>query len=59
MTISTVNIRKAFGRYPALNHVSLDIADGAYILQTGRPLMQGSANDIKGNPDVRKAYLGL
>jgi branched-chain amino acid transport system ATP-binding protein len=37
----------------------LDIADRAYILQTGRVLMQGAANDIKGNPDVRKAYLGL
>jgi branched-chain amino acid transport system ATP-binding protein len=37
----------------------LDIADRAYILQTGRVLMQGSAADIKGNPDVRKAYLGL
>jgi branched-chain amino acid transport system ATP-binding protein len=37
----------------------LDIADRAYILQTGRVLMQGGAADIKGNPDVRKAYLGL
>jgi branched-chain amino acid transport system ATP-binding protein len=37
----------------------LDIADRAYILQTGRVLMQGVAADIKGNPGVRKAYLGL
>jgi branched-chain amino acid transport system ATP-binding protein len=37
----------------------LEIADRAYILQTGRVLMQGSAADIAGNPDVRKAYLGL
>ena len=37
----------------------LDIADRAYILQTGRVLMQGTASEIKGNPDVRKAYLGL
>jgi len=37
----------------------LDIADRAYILRTGRVLMQGRAADIKGNPDVRKAYLGL
>jgi len=37
----------------------LDIADRAYILQTGRVLMQGSAAEIKVNPDVRKAYLGL
>jgi branched-chain amino acid transport system ATP-binding protein len=37
----------------------LDIADRAYILQTGRVLMQGVAAEIKDNPDVRKAYLGL
>ena len=37
----------------------LEIADRAYLLQTGRVLMQGAAADIKGNPDVRKAYLGL
>jgi branched-chain amino acid transport system ATP-binding protein len=37
----------------------LEIADRAYILQTGRVLMQGAASEIKTNPDVRKAYLGL
>jgi len=37
----------------------LEIADRAYILQTGRVLMQGAAGDIMGSPDVRKAYLGL
>src|SRR6202789_47748 len=37
----------------------LDIADRAYILQTGRLQMQGTAAEIKTNPDVRKAYLGL
>ena len=37
----------------------LEIADRAYILQTGRVLMQGPAPEIRVNPDVRKAYLGL
>ena len=37
----------------------LEIADRAYILQTGRVLLQGSAAEISVNPDVRKAYLGL
>src|ERR1700750_1079891 len=37
----------------------LALADRAYILQTGRLLMQGSAAEISVNPDVRKAYLGL
>src|ERR1700751_2094202 len=37
----------------------LEIADRAYILQTGRVLMAGPSAEIKVNPDVRKAYLGL
>jgi branched-chain amino acid transport system ATP-binding protein len=37
----------------------LEIADRAYILQTGRVQMQGPAAEIRTNPDVRKAYLGL
>src|SRR5262249_28111600 len=37
----------------------LEIADRAYILQTGRVLIEGAASEIKTNPDVRKAYLGL
>jgi len=37
----------------------LEIADRAYILQTGRIFMHGNAADIASNPDVRKAYLGL
>jgi len=37
----------------------LEIADRAYILQTGRVLMQGAAAEIRGNPDLLKAYLGL
>jgi branched-chain amino acid transport system ATP-binding protein len=37
----------------------LEIADRAYILQTGRLQMQGTSSEIKSNPDVRKAYLGL
>ena len=37
----------------------LEIADRAYILQTGRVQMQGPAAAIRTNPDVRKAYLGL
>jgi branched-chain amino acid transport system ATP-binding protein len=37
----------------------LEIADRAYVLQTGRVIMSGSAAEISGNADVRKAYLGL
>jgi branched-chain amino acid transport system ATP-binding protein len=38
---------------------SLEIADRAYVLQTGRVTLQGTAKEIAENPDVRKAYLGI
>ena len=38
---------------------TLAIADRAYVLQTGRVIMQGKAADIAGNADVRRAYLGI
>ncbi|WP_024517287.1 ABC transporter ATP-binding protein [Bradyrhizobium sp. Tv2a-2] len=37
----------------------LEIADRAYILQTGRVLIAGPSAEIRVNQDVRKAYLGL
>ena len=38
---------------------ALEIADRAYVLQTGRIVMSGKASDIAGDGAVRKAYLGL
>ena len=38
---------------------SLEISDRAYVLQTGKVVMSGPAADIKSNPDVRRAYLGM
>ena len=37
----------------------LEIADRAYVLQTGSVIISGSAAEIRDNADVRKAYLGL
>ena len=37
----------------------LEISDRAYVLQTGRVTMSGPADEIRANPDVRRAYLGL
>ena len=37
----------------------LEIADRAYVLQTGRVMMQGTAAEIRDNANVRQAYLGL
>jgi branched-chain amino acid transport system ATP-binding protein len=38
---------------------TLEIADRAYVLQTGRVVMSGAAREIAGNADVRRAYLGI
>jgi branched-chain amino acid transport system ATP-binding protein len=37
----------------------LEMADRAYILQTGRVVMEGAAADIARDADVRRVYLGL
>lgn len=37
----------------------LEIADRAYVLQTGRIILNGTAADVLANPAVRAAYLGL
>jgi branched-chain amino acid transport system ATP-binding protein len=38
---------------------SLEVAERAYILENGTFVLQGSATEIRGNPDLRRAYLGL
>lgn len=38
---------------------SLAIADHAVILQTGRVVLEGSSYDVKSNPEIRSAYLGM
>ena len=38
---------------------ALEIADRAYVLQTGQVVMQGPAKEIAANEDVRRAYLGM
>ena len=38
---------------------SLAIADRAYVLQTGRIVLAGTATEVGSNPEIRKAYLGL
>jgi branched-chain amino acid transport system ATP-binding protein len=37
----------------------LEIADRAYVLQTGRIVISGPSAEIRANTDVRAAYLGL
>jgi len=38
--------------------LALDLADYAYLLETGRVALSGSADEIKNDESVRKAYLG-
>ena len=39
-------------------HMALSIANRAYVLETGRIVMEGNAKELLTNDDVRKAYLG-
>ena len=38
---------------------SLEVAARAYILDNGVFVLQGSAADIRNNPDLKRAYLGM
>jgi branched-chain amino acid transport system ATP-binding protein len=37
---------------------ALEIADRAYVVETGRILLSGTGAALRRNPDVQKAYLG-
>jgi branched-chain amino acid transport system ATP-binding protein len=39
-------------------HMALKYANRAYVLETGRIVLSGPAQEIAQNSDVRKAYLG-
>ena len=39
-------------------HMALSIAHRAYVLETGKIVMEGKAESLLGNEQVRKAYLG-
>ncbi len=38
---------------------SLEIADSAIVLQTGRVVLRGSAAEVRNHPDIQSAYLGI
>jgi branched-chain amino acid transport system ATP-binding protein len=39
--------------------LALDIADRGYVLENGHIVMSGRAADLRRDPAVRKAYLGV
>ncbi len=38
--------------------MALDLADHAYLIETGRVVLSGTAAEIKSNDNVRRSYLG-
>ncbi len=38
--------------------LALELADHAYVLETGRVVMSGTANEVKSDEQIRKSYLG-
>ncbi len=39
--------------------IALSVADRAYVLETGRIVLEGSASQVAENPQVKAAYLGV
>lgn len=39
--------------------IALSIADYGYVMEAGRVVLEGSAEELRGNEDVREFYLGL
>ncbi len=39
--------------------LALEIADYAYVLQTGRTVLEGAAEALETDPQVQRIYLGL
>ena len=40
-------------------HKALEISQRAYVLETGKIVLEGLAKDLKNNPQVQHAYLGI
>jgi branched-chain amino acid transport system ATP-binding protein len=40
-------------------HAALSIADRGYVLETGEIVREGTAEALRNDPEVQKAYLGL
>jgi branched-chain amino acid transport system ATP-binding protein len=39
--------------------IALDIADYAYIMESGKIVLEGPADELKDNPDVKEFYMGI
>ena len=59
----TIRILKEEGRTILLveqnANLALDIADRAYVLETGKIVKEGKSSELKNDPAVKSAYLGV
>ena len=39
--------------------IALEIADFAYIMESGKIVLEGTSEDLKNNPDVKEFYMGI
>ena len=39
--------------------VALEVADSAYVMETGRVVLDGTAKELAENEDIKEFYLGL
>jgi branched-chain amino acid transport system ATP-binding protein len=39
--------------------MALEVAHRGYVLETGRIVLEGTAEELRGNPQVQAAYLGM
>jgi branched-chain amino acid transport system ATP-binding protein len=40
-------------------HLALRVADRAYVIESGRMVLSGDSQEIRRNPQVQQAYLGI
>ena len=38
---------------------TLDVADYVYVIKNGETVLEGTSEEMKTNPEVKKAYLGM
>ena len=58
--LSTLNETEKVGMLVVEQNASLalDLADRAYLIETGQLVMAGAANDLRNDENIRRAYLG-
>jgi branched-chain amino acid transport system ATP-binding protein len=39
--------------------IALDISTYAYIMESGKIVLEGPSNELKNNPDVKEFYMGI